>query len=65
MGPAQVQLLLIAIDRISSAVMNGAEMIEKIKGMSDEEANAALDVERAKSIELKAFFESELGKTSS
>lgn len=62
MGPAQVQLMLIAIDRISSAVINGTEMIEKIKGMTDEEANAALDVERAKSIELKAFFESEIGQ---
>ena len=62
MGPAQIQLMLIAIDRISSAVMNGTEMIEKIKGMSEEEANAALTVERAKSIELKAFFEGEIGK---
>jgi len=62
MGPAQIQLMLIAIDRISSAVMNGSEMIEKIKGMSDEEADAALTVERAKSIELKAFFEAEIGK---
>ena len=59
MGPAQIQLMLIAIDRISSAVMNGTEMIEK---MSDEEADAALTVERAKSIELKAFFEGEIGK---
>ena len=62
MGPAQIQLMLIAIDRITSTVANGAEMIAKIKGMSEEEANAALDVERVKSIELKAFFEGELGK---
>jgi len=62
MGPAQIQLMLIAIDRISSVVMNGTEMIAKIKGMSEEEANAALEIERAKSIELKDFFEKEIGQ---
>ena len=62
MGPAQLQLLLIVADRISSTIITGSALIEKIKGMSEEEANAAPEIERAKSIELKAFFEAELGK---
>ena len=62
MGPAQLQLIFMAVDRITSAVMNGSQMIEKIKAMSEDEANAALDIERAKSIELKEFFEAEIGQ---